>query len=502
MTEDASNEKPLPEDVERWPTDPATLLGVSSDASRRDVKRAYTRLIKRYKPEHAPEEFRRLRSAFEELDQQLEWREIYQLRRRDSSDDDVETPIASVVDDESTASTNQPVDDNGSQPGTADESPSAPRPKSSRDSGEASSDQLWQQALDGGDLTAVYNGLLRWSRQRLPSEVDYARLYWLQTLVANLDSDRDPCQWLIEGLQRHGTSGRLLEMLDVEVRRRDGQVPRFLEEGILDLRFSAGMLVSLADLRWYAARRQNRMDVIVQDFDLLKRRFLDEADEWLRLLSIALHHTVLTHTAGFINQIREELSHVTSATTHDWIWDSIEGELKLHDAWKRAGEVPRQPYLPAILKEIVRLIETTWESGVVESRIPVLNFCVLLSENPKVKLIELLKLDQFRAIIVRLCTLVDQQLAMKGLHRSSELTPGLDEELQRFIRKYFVQSHESEFSQIVLNFCLHEAVTPHDIAAALDRFTIAVPDQYYETAEELTKNLALHCVVQAHRLLW
>lgn len=501
MTEDASNEKPLPEDVQHWPTDPATLLGVSSDASRRDVKRAYTRLIKKYKPEHAPEEFRRLRSAFEELDQQLEWREIYQLRRRDSSDDDVETPIASVVDDELGDTTIQRVDDIGKQSDAADDSPS--RQKSARGAGEASSDQLWQQALDGGDLTAVYNGLLRWSRQRLPSEVDYARLYWLQTLVAKLDPERDPCQWLIEGLQKHGSSGRLLEMLDVEVRRRDGQVPQFLEEGVLNLQFSAGMLVSLADLRWYAARRQNRIDVIIQDFDLLRRRFLDEADEWLRLLSIALHHVALTHTPGFINQVREELSQVTSATSQDWIWDSVEAALRLHDAWLNTPvELQRQPYVRPILKEIVQLIEATWESSVAEARIPVLNFCLLMSDTPKTRLNELQRLDQSRPLVLRLCTLLDQQLAMKGLHRSSELTPGLNEELQRFIRKHFVRSQSHDFYEVVLDFCLQEAVTPHDIAAALDRFAVAVPDQYYETAEQITKNLALHCVVQAHRLLW
>ena len=43
---------PLPEDLSRWPTDPYALLGVTHDVAPRDLKRAYTQLIRTYKPEH------------------------------------------------------------------------------------------------------------------------------------------------------------------------------------------------------------------------------------------------------------------------------------------------------------------------------------------------------------------------------------------------------------------------------------------------------------------
>lgn len=47
--------------------DPAELLGLSAGASLRDLKQAYARLIKQYRPEQAPAEFQRIHSAFEEL---------------------------------------------------------------------------------------------------------------------------------------------------------------------------------------------------------------------------------------------------------------------------------------------------------------------------------------------------------------------------------------------------------------------------------------------------
>ena len=50
----------LPHDITQWPNDASAILGITDSATRKDVKRAYTRLIKQFKPEHFPEHFRRL----------------------------------------------------------------------------------------------------------------------------------------------------------------------------------------------------------------------------------------------------------------------------------------------------------------------------------------------------------------------------------------------------------------------------------------------------------
>jgi curved DNA-binding protein CbpA len=43
-------------------------LGVSADATREEIKRAYHRLLRKYPPERAPEEFKRIREAYETLE--------------------------------------------------------------------------------------------------------------------------------------------------------------------------------------------------------------------------------------------------------------------------------------------------------------------------------------------------------------------------------------------------------------------------------------------------
>jgi curved DNA-binding protein CbpA len=49
------------------PDDPYARLGVERDASAEDVRRAYFRLVRQNPPEAHPEEFKRIRAAYETL---------------------------------------------------------------------------------------------------------------------------------------------------------------------------------------------------------------------------------------------------------------------------------------------------------------------------------------------------------------------------------------------------------------------------------------------------
>ncbi len=55
------------------PHDPERFFGLSGDYDARTLKRAYNRLIRRFKPEQFPQEFQRIRAAFEELNDALRY---------------------------------------------------------------------------------------------------------------------------------------------------------------------------------------------------------------------------------------------------------------------------------------------------------------------------------------------------------------------------------------------------------------------------------------------
>ena len=60
----------------RWhllPDDPVGFFGLPAEFDRRELKRQYNRLIRVYKPEKHPEEFQRIRAAFENLDTMLRY---------------------------------------------------------------------------------------------------------------------------------------------------------------------------------------------------------------------------------------------------------------------------------------------------------------------------------------------------------------------------------------------------------------------------------------------
>jgi len=49
------------------PDDPYSVLGLDRSASAQDVRQAYFRLVRQYTPEAHPEEFKRIRAAYETL---------------------------------------------------------------------------------------------------------------------------------------------------------------------------------------------------------------------------------------------------------------------------------------------------------------------------------------------------------------------------------------------------------------------------------------------------
>lgn len=59
---------PLPDE-----SDPFKLLGVPRDVDKRELKRAYGRMVRRYRPDRHPEEFRKVRAAYEEALESLEF---------------------------------------------------------------------------------------------------------------------------------------------------------------------------------------------------------------------------------------------------------------------------------------------------------------------------------------------------------------------------------------------------------------------------------------------
>ena len=62
-----------PEDHNLWPSDPFDLLRIKRSDDARTAKRAYFKLIRKFKPDRFPAEFQKIREAYESVESWLNW---------------------------------------------------------------------------------------------------------------------------------------------------------------------------------------------------------------------------------------------------------------------------------------------------------------------------------------------------------------------------------------------------------------------------------------------
>ncbi len=252
-----------------WPRDPYKLLGVARGASEREVRRAYHNLIRRFKPEHAPEAFRRIREAYEAARNSGTlpplWIQSFESRVvRSAERSAAPNPRDIVVESD------------------LDPNPTAPVPGRGRRTAD-----VWETAREG-DVTLAYERLLERLEHGTPTEEVFLQLYWLRVAAPGA-RDEQAVGWLIRGLRALGPSARRIQ----ELVRREAELDEtgLVCERLADL-LSPGVATELvlaaANWRWRAARRLKRWDVIMTDVDALQGSPLRlDPDSWIQILLAA-----------------------------------------------------------------------------------------------------------------------------------------------------------------------------------------------------------------------
>ncbi len=255
------NEHSLPPDASMWPKDPFRLLGVARGVSARDLRRAYLHLVRSYKPEHAPLQFRLIREAYETAQQ---------LSPLFGEEHESEDGLISAPEPEPA------YEPDFEQLGNRVDSEAHPL---------VAAPDLWEQACQG-EPEAAYRGLTELVDSGRAREEGFLQLYWLLVTIPELDRDRTPGDWIVRGLRGCGRLGSRLR----ELVRRSAEIDpgAMLVDGWLAL-FAPGsdveVILEVAGCRWRAARRLERWNVITSDLEAL-RAWVVHADNslWTRLL--------------------------------------------------------------------------------------------------------------------------------------------------------------------------------------------------------------------------
>ncbi len=252
------------DDPSSWPRDPFKLLGVARGASAREVKRAYHDLIRKYKPEHAPEAFRRIREAYESARQFVAHTSlapesfVFRIENHDEGLADSIPP----------------------EPVIKPESPIRPRPLN-RDP--------WKTACKGNEALA-FEKLLEQLEHDRPSEEVFLQLYWLSVAVPSLCREQAPAvDWLIRGLRTLGPSAaRIRQLLEREAEIDQTGVVCERLAVLLSPDVATELHLHAANWRWRAARSLMRWNMIMTDVDALRASHTPmQPEQWLQILLAA-----------------------------------------------------------------------------------------------------------------------------------------------------------------------------------------------------------------------
>jgi hypothetical protein len=333
------NAHALPDDPRDWPSDPFELLGVARSVSESDLKRAYTRLIRKYKPEHAPDEFRRIREAYEAAVEMSRW-------YRDAP------PVRDIFRD-------LPFSTVPTAPADPSADPSAPTPEAApRESkpDEPHETQVdpqvrpvavdpveaaWADAIAGhwGDAYSV----LALLADQHPNRADLPlRLYWLLALRPTLDDDRTRHDWLAAALIRARLRGPAVELYRREL-DTDPQTALYGPYAhLLEVPGASGHdLLAVASARLVVAGTDERWARLELDLSVLECRAADfEESAWLIYLADLAGRAADQHL-GLLCRCRELMAPLRHLElSHAWVFDRLDEQTLLAERLNALKVVP------------------------------------------------------------------------------------------------------------------------------------------------------------------
>jgi hypothetical protein len=474
----------LPEDVRRWPSDPFKLLGVPRNVAPLDLKRAYTRLIRAYKPEHAPEQFRRIREAYDKVRQAAEVHGAFPQG------------IAAQPFEREEAATSETVPPN--QRSEAGQSPKRERLKSL----EEQLDECWEWAIDGDEVKA-YRTLERLHAQAPHDARIGVRLYWLLTLTPQVDPNRSPCDWLVAGLRRNGLNGPMRELYRRELAANPAEALNQRCSELIDALPASNGLAELVQWRWNGiAQTEQAAELIRGDLAELRERFLGcDEETWARLVFAAVDRIAFIQSQA-ARDLMVRCQHDLKTLEHLHLrlsaaFDRYELLLDLADKSRTVaqGGTPRHA-------DFLDVVHRAWTTPIEELRPRLLAYLATIAGRPGQALqnFEFIQqvasplLYQFRRALSVLEAITDPP--------EDGRTQGDIAELVLSFARDTPGAKYSEWRTPLLDFCLREVIMPEQVAAALAEHADFQLSAEQHLSQAATKDLPLVCVCHACRLFW
>lgn len=473
-------EHELPPNVNDWPSDPYELLGVDREADLRAIKKAYARLIRKYKPDFYPQEFARIRAAYELLQ---DWHA--------QPEHPWHSPIVTVFSNPTPSrQPREPIIDPAVTPQT---------PESSGPSSTARS--YWD--LAGEDIEEAYSRLNRLTLSRREDPDLFLRLFWLLKLQPSLDDSRSPGVWLFEAMQHSPDPNELLQLYTFEIAVNPLEAISSRAANLLRQQTDVSALFQLAQSRWRGCVELAQSEPVREDLLHLANHVLDLGVEaWLRLVLLAAEQLawcpdkaggdVLDTCRGLIEQYPEfHLKLEQELGRFDFLVD-------LSEEYRRLNADPSFDG-----RDLLKLLPAMWHTEGWTMRPALMEIAGSLLQQPARSLRVLDKLESRGARLhYTLCSLV-RRLAGGQMVDFSHL----ERPQQQWIINFFDDRGSRPYAWLrepILLFCLQEHLVADEVAHATSqviRIGTHGCDEGNLTAH-IQQDGSLHLLCQLHRMYW
>ena len=287
----------LPDDLSQWPDDNWELFGLDSQsASYDELRKAYSKLIKLFRPETRPDHFQRIQKAFETL------RDLIQSKKEGASPDDEQ---------------NADTDNN--------EEIQRRRAKRQKEF----LDKLYNQYINKADWDGAIKFLEAVVEPTQPSvekpednsdldEIPYLYMFWLQYTICPPDKDVFPdiIKYLIMGENAHQNDDMSLSIKTLFFfleRKELSYKDSVYDYTMSQMDFPAILL--LVNIRWLNLRFEDGfddVDVILSDLETLKKRFMPyNSKAWIRINIEAIEHLLWVKSPKTQNAIENCMNEIT-----------------------------------------------------------------------------------------------------------------------------------------------------------------------------------------------
>lgn len=418
----------LPNDPNEWPRDPHALLGITRKATAREIKRAYTQLIRVYKPEHAPEQFRRIREAYEAASRMAE----YYAAEPDAPAEPTKPPEplhTVTLEDEAR--------------------------------------RAWSHAVAGDEATA-YRALVALVERTPTNRLLYAQLYWLSRVFPAVNPTGDAAEWLVRGLRACQLDATLVELYHDECRRVPAEHHAERGRSLLAILAPQSAFTNFLSRRWNALLRASEWDILRADIQRVATRMQADAPvDWLRLM-VQLSDWLLWDdqltTDPLMDDIFDELHHLNGlALQHSYWFDRLD-QLRYLVRQQRHLWVKKRAGLLGT-KELRALQRDAWRLPFEEVRPALERFMADLCAHPAIWLERFDQLDRENTGFIELLrTLFDQY----EMHTSTEFDPPADEKLWLQAAEHIMygRSTTQQIRKRIFHFCFHHGLDTAQVCAS------------------------------------